>query len=330
MGLLERLDGLGHRIDYFPRLSAALDGDPCMAIVLQQLRFWSMPGHRSFRADDDGWVDIRAADAMRDLGMSSKVLRRCKSGLESKGLIETRQGGFPKRAQARILVEGVEQWWVNSGDQRARLGPPVVTKGHDQSRPKGATVPILKRSKQRKKKNKAAKAAPLLPGIESEDIEKPLTFEQILNGRADAATKGELAECPGRVMSPLLRRWASLWGVDPGRVRLTPQRASAWRSAIRNPERPVKPSQFAKAILGMKHDEWPDRSQYTEWTHVVKHLWRWVGLYEQFGEPPDGDLSGTKVINGVRVPSGYVWSAADVHMLNQGYRFDVKTERWVK
>lgn len=333
MSLRNLICGLGHRIDYFPRLSNKLDGDPSTAIVLQQLLYWSdEDSKRNFKADDEGWVDVRAADAENDLGMSPKILRRCKKSLEVLGIIQTRQAGMPKRSQARVITTALEQWWIGVNDEvgtgmhsRAQRSPLVVPKGHHLSLPKVTTAPSSINTKQ---EEQASKSEVLSFGL-SEASEPETSFEKILAGVHDGTELERLLACPPCLMEPLLARWASMWGKSGARVGLTERRRKAWRQALREGS---SPSTFAKALVGMKFDDWPERPRHCDWHLISRDVFRWIELYDENDgrTVPANDEAGTKTVKGVRVPHGYVWNHHDDHCRDQGHSFDLKLGRWVK
>lgn len=153
------------------------------------------------------------------------------------------------------------------------------------------------------------------------------TFDEVLNGAADiAAEKARAANkrfAPRPLLDVLLERWALTW--DKKFAKLTTQRMRAWHDALANG---ATPSSFAKAILGMKRDEWVDRPAYCDWQHVARHHDRWVQLYEE-GTQQRTPLRTVNTKAGViRIPADYAWSDADEFMAAQGYRLNVATRQW--
>jgi len=166
-------------------------------------------------------------------------------------------------------------------------------------------------------------------------VPPPATFVEILNGAFDALPKGRLAAPTDAMLTPMVEAWGKLWGRP--QVRVTPQRR---RYFVRYCRDGGKPSAWCKSILGMKHDDWPDRAKHCDWDAVAKSADRWFMLFGTLGMPKktteaDGALLRnvkTVKVDGVPVaiPLDYVWTQADEHMHKQGYTLDLTTSKWVR
>lgn len=312
MSFTTLVGGLGHAIAYYPRLAKHL-GDPCLAIALQQFIYWTLDA-KNKRADAAGWVDVVGTTMLNELGMSAKVVTRAKRELAEMGLIEARRGGMPARCQVRVDLDAVDAWWVDkTGASLAQRAKQDLTNGPSMFGLEGKATPLST------KKEEDFRELPLGESI---------SFNQIARGDVDGAHLKSLHECPRHVMEPLLRRWAELWGKSTDRVRMNPERCKAWRAALRDG---WKPSEFARAILGMRFDDWPDRHRYCDWKFVHKDLERWLELYDsnRGRAAPKAGEPGTKLVGQTRVPADYVWTQEDDFAAAAGYRFDLEARKWV-
>lgn len=290
-------------VPYHPALARNLGLDPTACIFFAQL--WYVSGRR---ADESGWFSASLLEVGDSLSMSPKVQRRARERLLDLGLLEVRRGA-------------TMQYRVNVSLLEARLGRAQGSLSGSTKCPSGTyKVPIGNLVSSSYKKEEEREEGLL--------FEDSITFEDILNGHIDTAPTAKLLKCPEHIMKPLLSRWSVIWGLDGARVRMTVKRRQAWRQALREG---AAPSDFAKAIEGMRHDDWADRADYCDWPHVTKGLRRWCRLYDKQGSAPKPDAAGLpfKVVKGVRVPPAYVWDAQDDHLHSQGFRFDLINERWV-
>lgn len=133
------------------------------------------------------------------------------------------------------------------------------------------------------------------------------------------------------IADALLREWCLVWGKK--RSRVTASRVKVMREAIKESSL----SLFAKAIYGMKWDQWEDRYKYCEWHHIKRNVSRFAELYEQHGKPSDtqAQSSGvkTKVVTtncGTKtfVPTDYEWNETDSFMADNNYTFDIEQRKW--
>lgn len=86
------------------------------------------------------------------------------------------------------------------------------------------------------------------------------------------------------VLEATVALWASVWSRNPAAAVVTKDREKFWREAMKE----HRPSDFAKAILGIWWDQGPaDRARYHEFKHVVRDVPQFVMLYEQNGDPRD-------------------------------------------
>ena len=122
----------------------------------------------------------------------------------------------------------------------------------------------------------------------------------------------------------MVAEWAVVWNKNQKRTTVNIERKKTWAKAMGEGH---KPSDFLKAIYGMRHDTWPERKNRNGWTYVLRHIERWIELYDDKGRAFDQPID-TKEIKGVIVPFGYEWSQEDEHLLQMGKRFDIKTEKW--
>ena len=113
------------------------------------------------------------------------------------------------------------------------------------------------------------------------------------------------------------------WGKRNLRSPVSDERKKAWKKAIGEGR---TPSDFIKAIYGMKLDPWPERKDRNGWVYVVRHIERWIDLFDEHGLSTSLE---TKIIKGVLVPKSYMWTQEDEHLLQMGKRFDVETEKWI-
>lgn len=312
MLLRDRFTATNHVIPYDPAVGLAL-GDMVAAVLLQQLSYWT-----DHQADDEGWIELRGERMRNQLGVTPKVVRRARMSLEELGLIEVVTDGLPKRTRVRIIWPKLEAWWTKHvSDHRDAHRAPTQAERDPHQVPSGSNPPLIGKKEQKDLVGEAASV---------------FTFEQVLSGHADRIPKSKLLQMPAGVVQPIQTRWAEVWGV---RLRgfISDERENAWRRAVR---KGVKPSDFAKAIIGMRWDvlSWPDRVNYCGWSHVLKRIDDWLRNYDKHeGKLPTITIRRdirTRIENGVVVPAEYVWTDADEHMRNQGYRFDLETEEWRK
>jgi hypothetical protein len=295
--------GLGHAISYYPKVAKQL-GDPCSAIALQQFLYWSFDDDK---AAEDGWIDVIGKDCLNQLGMSAKTMTRVKKSLESMGLIETRVSGMPARCQVRVLTEAIDFWWsgvvgtLTGFDQRAKQ---VSTNGSTELCPKGETIPLIK------------------------ELKNIRTFDEIMAGAYDGMPPKLLALMPSDALCPILRAWATAWGKPPDKAKMTAVKKKSWVAAMKDG---VLPSDFCKAVLGMRFDDWEDRRNFCDWKHTVKDVEKWVELYElnAHKKPPPIVNATTKLIEKTFVPKDYEWTKEDSFMAARGtYNFNVDKRRW--
>lgn len=295
--------GLGHAISYYPKVAKKLV-DPCSAIALQQFLYWSFDDDK---ATKDGWIDVIGKDCVDQLGMSAKTMTRVKKSLESMGLIETRISGMPARCQVRVQPEAIDSWWSNVGgtlgglDQRAKQ---VSTNGATGFCPKGETIPLIK------------------------ELKNIHTFDEIIGGALDGIPGKQLARLPPDALYPILRAWAAAWGKDPAKIKMTSGRKKAWAASMKDE---ILPSDFCKAILGMRFDEWEDRKRFCDWRHVAKDVEKWADLYQsnKNKKPPPTANESVKIIEKTFVPSDYVWTQEDSFMASRGnYAFNIEKRSW--
>jgi len=295
--------GLGHAISYYPKVAKQL-GDPCSAIALQQFLYWSFDDDK---ATKDGWIDVIGKDCVDQLGMSAKTMTRVKKSLESMGLIETRVSGMPARCQVRVMAEAIDSWWVDVGGTLngfAQRGKQVSPNGATGFCPKGETIPLIK------------------------ELNNIHTFDEIIGGALDGLTPKQLARLPSDALYPILREWATAWGKTPAKVKMTASRKKAWVASMKDE---ILPSDFCKAILGMRFDEWEDRKRFCDWRHVAKDVEKWSDLYESNKDkkPPPVTSEAVKIIEKTFVPSDYVWTKEDSFMASRGnYTFNVEKRSW--
>jgi hypothetical protein len=136
------------------------------------------------------------------------------------------------------------------------------------------------------------------------------------------------------VASAILNEWSKLWGKN--RTRLSNSRMKVFRDAVKE----TKVSVFAKAIIGMKWDQWEDRPKYNEWHHVQRNVDRFASMYDDNGHPGyHGEKSivqaKTKTIRtktgiNVKIPIDYNWVDADTFMAENGYTFNLESRQWEK
>jgi hypothetical protein len=160
-------------------------------------------------------------------------------------------------------------------------------------------------------------------------VDSDVTFDSILLGRFDSAPKKR--QRSRAITKVLLVQWCEEWGKDHRRVKLTDDRHRAYLAAL---DDGWTPSQFAKAMVGMRVDPWRDRPKHNGWKLVRRGMQKFLDLYEemQAGTTHKLDLSAlgeTRSIRGVLVPSGYAWDHHDDFNKDIGNRFDPRSCRWV-
>ena len=128
-----------------------------------------------------------------------------------------------------------------------------------------------------------------------------------------------------RMVEFMLMEWAEAWGKNLNRLTVNAERKKIWKKAIKDK---IKPSDFLKAIWGMKHDPWEERKNRCGWTYVFRHWERWVEMFEEFGFQV-ADMTKMKTIRGVVVPLDYSWDQSDDNLKQLGNRFDPIARRWV-
>jgi len=307
MRLSDFLGGLGIAVPFYPSIARMLDSDSG-AILLAQLWFLSPS-----RADDDGWMYVGRDEIEKTLGMARRRQESARKSLVTAGVLEERKAGMPRRTEYRVDFDRLETLWCEAA---ARHGGAKRTAMTVQNGP--SILSIVKTKKE-------SGAVGTLPGIAA----APATAAAVIGGALDGLPPKRLRDLGGDDLRPLLDLWADTWRKPRNRVLFSDVRRAAWRKAI---DQGVKPSDFAKAILGMRHDDWPERRDRCDWPYVLRHLDRWTSLYDDNGAPTDDspDRAGTKTVEGVRVPLDYEWDAGDKHMMTTGHRFDLKGRQWVK
>ena len=156
----------------------------------------------------------------------------------------------------------------------------------------------------------------------------PISADDLLAGRFDGVAASD------ELLTALVRFWARTWR-HPESVTLTKERRAALKRAIVDDKR--KPSDIAKACVGMLEDPWPERAKpgMHELQHVVRQLEKWLGLYAavQAGAPSKAGAVGTatRIVRGHVVPADYEWTEADTfNAADTRLRFDLDLKRWVK
>lgn len=78
----------------------AIAGSPAAGVLLSQLVYWTRRGIGV--AEQQGWIHKTAEQWARETGMSWKVQQRARKALISRGLIEERTSGMPRRTEYRL------------------------------------------------------------------------------------------------------------------------------------------------------------------------------------------------------------------------------------
>jgi hypothetical protein len=167
------------------------------------------------------------------------------------------------------------------------------------------------------------KTAPLL----LKELKEVRSFDEILKGGMDEIPKCKLLMPSDDELDPILREWSIQWGKDPAKTIITTRRRKSWKSVIRDG---FSPSDFCKAILGMRFDDWEERQKYCDWAFAAKDVEKWVEMYEsnKGKEPPPIIDTSIRVVEGVKVPVDYDWTQEDSYMAKSGYNFCLKTNSW--
>lgn len=154
---------------------------------------------------------------------------------------------------------------------------------------------------------------------------------EIVSGRYDVL-RGARALDATNLLDALLGLWARTWG-KRGQPKITKERATAFRRAFVVEKR--TPSEVAKAILGMAEDDWAQRADHCDLAHVVKHLERWVELWEAVrsgarqSKRSAGGTIRCKTVKGHAVPEDYDWTREDDACASAGHHFDLASRKWV-
>lgn len=100
-----------------------------------------------------------------------------------------------------------------------------------------------------------------------------VTFDRILAGDFDGLDRATLTQSEA-MMQVLWSRHQALWGTDTPFLAENRYHWQAWLVAG------LRPSDFAKALLGMRLDDWDKRPQHTGWRHLEKQHEKFISLFE--------------------------------------------------
>ena len=154
---------------------------------------------------------------------------------------------------------------------------------------------------------------------------RAISRAEVAGGFYDSRTPEENRE-DDRLLKFMVTQWAHVWGKNKARILISAPRRKTWRAAINEG---VTPSMFLRAIWGMKHDEWPERKNRCDLPYVLRHMDRWLDLFERHGFS-DVDTAGMRRVKGVTVPVDYQWDQNDEHLLEMGNTFDPVSRRWTR
>lgn len=318
--LSEALLGLGHAIPYYPRLAELLDSQNA-AILLAQLFFWTQ-----YESDDDGWVKKSSTEIGQSTGLGRHKLDAARKRLDEVNVVETHKNGEHATLHYKINWEALEALWAGSPSlpEDATLCRKPANHFADNRQ---TTTPETGKDTYTKDPTKTHKDV----DVSDQDAgnqqslvtaERP-SYKAIATGELDKIPKTRLLSKDKQVediLGVLLDFWKFVWGNSDPRVMLSQARITAFRSAIREG---WKLSDFAKALRGMRFDDWDGRRNHNDWKHVAKQMEKWLRLHDQNASRPlprapmpDTD---TKLIRGVRVPKDYQWSSADDYCLDNGW-----------
>ncbi len=99
------LDGLGSSFAYFPKLVKVVGG-VTSNVLLCQLYFW-----QGKQRDSDGWIYKTQAEIQQETGLSRCEQETARKNLKSRGFIEERFTGIPRRLEFRLNVSRLKECW---------------------------------------------------------------------------------------------------------------------------------------------------------------------------------------------------------------------------
>lgn len=303
---------------FYPAILRLVDGDAKAALFLCAIV-------HLLHEQGDGLDQAvkRPLDTIERLtGLSSKEQRRARDKLSAFGTITFQRYGSPPTYEYRVadprvassITEsakvpiGNDALWAPNGGSASYLLSREVIEPQESQR-----APISKNNGLRDS----------IPAQRA-----PLTFASVLSGDVDKAPR--LLSCPPEIIDALLNGWCEAWGKDRARTKATAARLKAFRAAVRDHR---TPSDFARAIIGMTHDDWPERRKHNDWTLVHRSIERWLGLYDEHAGTARDHTVRTRRVKArnwsfVEVPTDYEWTDADDFMVERGFTFNLTTRQW--
>jgi hypothetical protein len=315
-------------VAYSAAVALALDGDTNAAIILCQLWFLTRGGRASTGID---------AETMRlQTGITWRKQQRARSVLCGRGwLTERRSRGGDGRSHIRYSIYPDRIL----ADVRAAAAPPLLLATINETAIPEST------------KARFSSSEPTNETLISEDLnssnseisEKRKIKEQEKDSAREPVADIADALLAGHdrpIASPLLlqavlfllsKHWHSGKTILPA----TGPRRRTWEDYLAAGGSPVD---AARAVVGMRYDDWKDRGEHCDLGNVLKSVERWVKLYERFyvsGATPNHPKHvavappSTKVWRGISVDAALVPNEADAWMLGEGFVYVTDDRAWV-
>lgn len=303
--LSEALLGLGHAVPFYPRL-AVMVGNPFAALLLAQLFYLTQND-----SDNDGWVKRTDEQLTQALGIKRDRLTRARARLMEIGVLESHKNGEHATHHYRVDWDALESLWV-SGDTLQVTSKELCGKPADHFAGNQQRHLILK-TNTKTNGPKSDQTALIVPVA---------TIPRIRDGVLDHIPKGKLVADCDPMLSVMLDYWKQMWGLTDSRIRMTDERRKIWRKSVREG---WLPSDWVKAIRGMRFDTWDERAKHNDWQHILRNMEKWLRLdSENDGRaiPSLVNDADTKTVRGIRVPKQYQWSSKDDYCLENGWKFE--------
>jgi hypothetical protein len=339
MRLLEAIHDVGPFFSFSARIARAVGG-PEEGLLLQFI-LWKLRD-----VDDD--VTLTAEQIEEATALTPRRQAHARENLRALGVLSEERKGIPCRTHYRVNAAWFDVVWENEKtriDETSKQGTTKrddsVRRNVDAGRDETSKHSLLEEHKEQLTERAPLTASPGVRNVRRKRREAPalgLEFdpEDVLKGACDTLDTRRSGEMADAVLSATVRLWASVWSTTPSRVIVTKDRRTVWRDAMKAG---AKPSDFAKAILGMKHDNTSriDREDYCDFVHVARALERFIALFEKNGDPRSqppkrkrSDMKEQRVSNGtiVLVPRDYAWTQDDDTAATMGLCFDADARKW--